>query len=106
LLLFFNFPNFKAIPRAIFEEMNNLNQYFSPDSQSVWVEKNRIEQFADLPRRRKLAELTYKISRLAMGIAQTCIKELGGDIEINPRALLSDGLCNELSVIFSNFFLL
>ncbi|CAK5066798.1 unnamed protein product [Meloidogyne enterolobii] len=86
----------QAIPRAIFEEMNNLNQYFSPDTQSVWVEKNRIEQFADLPRRRKLAELTYKISRLAMGIAQTCIKELGGDVEINPRALLSDGLCNEL----------
>uniref|UniRef100_A0A915M7T5 Uncharacterized protein n=1 Tax=Meloidogyne javanica TaxID=6303 RepID=A0A915M7T5_MELJA len=86
----------QAIPRAIFEEMNNLNQYFSPDSQSVWIEKNRIEQFADLPRRRKLAELTYKISRLAMGIAQTCIKELGGDVEINPRALLSDGLCNEL----------
>uniref|UniRef100_A0A914MZQ8 Uncharacterized protein n=1 Tax=Meloidogyne incognita TaxID=6306 RepID=A0A914MZQ8_MELIC len=87
----------QAIPRAIFEEMNNLNQYFSPDSQSVWVEKNRIEQFADLSRRRKLAELTYKISRLAMGIAQTCIKELGGDVEINPRALLSDGLCNELN---------
>uniref|UniRef100_A0A1I8BMK5 Uncharacterized protein n=1 Tax=Meloidogyne hapla TaxID=6305 RepID=A0A1I8BMK5_MELHA len=87
----------QSIPRAIFEEMNNLNQYFSFDTQSVWVDKNRIEQFADLPRRRKLAELTYKISRLAMGIAQTCIKELGGDVQINPRVLLSDGLCNELN---------
>ncbi|KAF7638158.1 hypothetical protein Mgra_00002384 [Meloidogyne graminicola] len=86
-----------AIPRAIFDEMDQLNQYFSSDSQSVWVDKNKIEQFADLPRRRKLAELTYKISRLAMGIAQTCIKELGDDVQINSRVLLSDGLCNELN---------
>ena len=78
--------------------MDNLNQYFSPDSLSVWIDKSRIKQFADLPRRRRLAELTYKISRLAMGIAQTCIKELGGDVQINPRALLSDGLCKELNV--------
>ena len=90
--------------------MDKLHQLFSTESNnSVFVEKARIKEFADFPRRRKLSELTYKISKLALGIANTCLKQLG-DVQIQPRALLCDGLRNELKVckipllaIFSHF---
>jgi hypothetical protein len=77
--------------------MSKLNQYFTTDTESVFVEKTKIREFADLPRRRKLAELTHGIAKLAQGIANTCLKQLG-DVQIQPRALLCDGLRAELAV--------
>lgn len=86
----------QAIPRTIFEEMVKINRYLPVDSQSIWVEHNQIQQFADLERRRKLAELSYQISRLSLVIANTRIKQLG-DVQILPKELLLDGLCTELN---------
>lgn len=85
--------------------MTKLNQHLSIDSQSVWVEKSDIKEFADLPRRYKLAELSNQISRLSLGIANTRIKKLG-NVQIQPKELLLDGLHKELNVGFDSELLL
>lgn len=79
--------------------MDKLHSCLPADTSSVSIEKHRIRDFSDLQRRRNLADLTYQISKLALGISNMCIKQLG-DVEIQPRALLSDGLRHELTVRF------
>ncbi|KAL3103632.1 hypothetical protein niasHS_000268 [Heterodera schachtii] len=93
----------QAVPRAVFHEMAKLNDCFPTDTSSVSIEKARIREFSDFKRRRALADLTFKISKLALGISNTCIKQLG-DVEIQPRALLADGLRRELDIRLKQIF--
>uniref|UniRef100_A0A183C0R9 WASH-7_N domain-containing protein n=1 Tax=Globodera pallida TaxID=36090 RepID=A0A183C0R9_GLOPA len=93
----------QAVPRSIFHEMAKLTDCFPSDTSSVSIEKTRIREFADFERRRTLADLTFQISKLARGISNTCIKQLG-DVEIQPRALLADGLRRELNTGLKQIF--
>uniref|UniRef100_A0A914I929 WASH complex subunit strumpellin n=1 Tax=Globodera rostochiensis TaxID=31243 RepID=A0A914I929_GLORO len=93
----------QAVPRSIFHEMAKLTDCFPSDTSSVSIGKTRIREFADFERRRTLADLTFQISKLARGISNTCIKQLG-DVEIQPRALLADGLRRELNTRLKQIF--
>ncbi|KAI1708257.1 hereditary spastic paraplegia protein strumpellin domain-containing protein [Ditylenchus destructor] len=84
----------QVIPRAIFIGMEELQSIYSPTS-TIHVEKHHIKQFADLGRRRLLAQKTSEIAKLSLGISNMCISKLGG-VEIQPRDLLIDGLREEL----------
>ncbi|KAE9554597.1 hypothetical protein FO519_002157 [Halicephalobus sp. NKZ332] len=86
----------QTIPRSIFAQMNSLHPLFSTNK-IVHVEKQNLKQFADLERRRKLAQKTYEITKLSLGISSMCLSKLG-PIEIKPTELLFDGLRQELNL--------
>ncbi|KAL3114543.1 hypothetical protein niasHT_014350 [Heterodera trifolii] len=72
----------QAVPRAVFHEMTKLNDYANfrtSKHDALWL------------------------SKLALGISNTCIKQLG-DVEIQPRALLADGLRRELDIRLKQIF--
>ncbi|KAI6182901.1 WASH complex subunit strumpellin [Aphelenchoides bicaudatus] len=85
----------QAIPRSIFAELDKLQPLFSVDT-ACQIEKTNIKSLAQLERRRRLAEKTYEITKLSLGISNMQMANLG-PIEIKPNALLFDGLKQELS---------
>uniref|UniRef100_A0AC34R4K9 Uncharacterized protein n=1 Tax=Panagrolaimus sp. JU765 TaxID=591449 RepID=A0AC34R4K9_9BILA len=84
----------QTIPRSIFIQMDGLQPLFSTNK-VVQIEKLNLKQFADLGRRRLLAQKTYEIAKLSLGISSMCLSKLG-PIEIEPKELLFDGLRQEL----------
>jgi len=90
----------QTIPRSIFAQMDSLHPLFSTNK-IVHVEKLHLKQFADLERRRKLAQKTYEITKLSLGISSMCLSKLG-PIEIKPTELLFDGLRQELNLKLQN----
>uniref|UniRef100_A0A915DKT2 WASH complex subunit strumpellin n=1 Tax=Ditylenchus dipsaci TaxID=166011 RepID=A0A915DKT2_9BILA len=85
----------QAIPRAIFSGMDELQNLFSP-IYTIQIQKQMVKQFADLDRRRLLAQKTSEITKLSLGISNMCISRLG-NVEIQPRELLINGLREELA---------
>lgn len=57
---------FQAIPRAIFEELNQLQPLFSTNT-ACQIEKTNVKNLAQLERRRQLAKKTYEITKLSLG---------------------------------------
>uniref|UniRef100_A0A7E5A2D2 DUF2428 domain-containing protein n=1 Tax=Panagrellus redivivus TaxID=6233 RepID=A0A7E5A2D2_PANRE len=84
----------QTIPRSIFTQMDVLHPLFST-SKAVHVDKIHLKQFAALDRRRQLAQKTYEITKLSLGISSMGLNRLG-PIRIYPKKLLFDGLKQEL----------
>jgi WASH complex subunit strumpellin len=59
------------------------------------VEKEQLKDYAQLPQRFTLAELTYRVSVFTRGIASLDTTAIGLDA-IDPKALLEDGIRKEL----------
>lgn len=79
--------------------MDKINEYFPTDVSSIFLEIKKVRNFINSEKSEHLADLTFKISKLALGVSNTCINRLG-DVKIQPKALLSDGIKKELNVGF------
>ncbi|KAK5977067.1 hypothetical protein GCK32_008829 [Trichostrongylus colubriformis] len=86
----------QTIPNKLF---SILKSTLCPALQRQWeptLDKNVAREMADFDDNFRLAEATYTISNLSLGVSRMALKKVGM-ISINPKELLEEGIRRELA---------
>ncbi|KAK6058706.1 hypothetical protein COOONC_03724 [Cooperia oncophora] len=87
----------QTIPNKLFSVLKNT---LCPALQRQWepvLDKSAAREMADFDDNFRLAESTYTISNLSLGVSRMALKKVGV-ISINPKELLEEGIRRELAL--------
>ncbi|KIH59025.1 hypothetical protein ANCDUO_10757, partial [Ancylostoma duodenale] len=87
----------QTIPNRLF---SILKTTLSPSLQRQWeptLDKSAAREMADFDENFSLAEATYTISNLSLGVSRMALKKVG-IVSINPKELLEEGIRRELAL--------
>ncbi|EYB91544.1 hypothetical protein Y032_0204g1866 [Ancylostoma ceylanicum] len=87
----------QTIPNRLFSVLKTT---LSPSLQRQWeptLDKSAAREMADFDENFCLAEATYTISNLSLGVSRMALKKVG-IVSINPKELLEEGIRRELAL--------
>ncbi|VDO60737.1 unnamed protein product [Heligmosomoides polygyrus] len=87
----------QTIPHKLFSVLKDT---LCPALQRQWepsLDKNAARDMADFDENFRLAEATYTISNLSLGVSRMALKKVGV-VSINPKELLEEGIRRELAL--------
>ncbi|CAD6196484.1 unnamed protein product [Caenorhabditis auriculariae] len=86
----------QSVPHHLFSIMHEIVEPSLKHQWEPFLDKSEAKKLADFEENFRLADATYTISNMSVGISRMALKKVG-TVDVNPKELLEEGIRRELA---------